>query len=224
MQLQMILLWVPVILFSVVLHEYAHGRMALFWGDETAKFRGRLTLNPIPHIDLIGTIILPAILLLSHSGIMFGWAKPVPINPANFRNRRIASIWVSAAGPGANILCSICAGLLIRFLLPGQALGWLEYVQVELFFLFQIGIGLSFFNLIPIPPLDGSHIVLGLIPQSWVPGYLKAGRYAFFALLGVFAIDYLTHYNLFNMIFTPIFTPYSRFWQWVVFGHRMIAI
>ena len=221
---ELLLLWIPAILFSIIVHEYAHGLVAKFCGDETAMRMGRLTLNPIPHIDLIGTIILPAILIASHSGALFGWAKPVPVNPANFRNRRYDSIWVSAAGPVTNILLALVAGFALRFYAPAEATHWTRLLAVELGLFFQLNIGLSFFNLLPIPPLDGSHILAGVLPPAAVGTYLKIAKYVFYGLMGAWAVDAVFHVGIFNMLLGPLFTPYMNFWQWVVFGREVVSL
>ena len=148
-----------ILLFSVVLHEVSHGAMANYLGDSTAKYSGRLTLNPLKHLDPVGSVILPIFLVLmatfSGGGIIFGWAKPVPINPYNFRDQRRGMIEVSLAGVGANFLVAIILGLVIRFM-PGF------FLNPFLFFVVQVNIWLGLFNLLPFPPLDGSKLVVAL--------------------------------------------------------------
>lgn len=149
-----------VLIFSVILHEVAHGYMANFLGDPTARLAGRLTLNPIPHIDLLGSIILPAILVISGSPLLIGYAKPVPYNPYNLRHLRGEAL-VAFAGPGTNILLAIIFGLLIRF---GAGL---DSALLDAFAtVVYINMMLALFNLIPVPPLDGSKILSGLLPGS----------------------------------------------------------
>ena len=155
------LLFLVVLILAIILHEVAHGYAALLLGDPTAEQEGRLTLNPIPHIDVLGTIIIPGMLLLMQSGILFGWAKPVPYNPYNLRGRYAEAI-VAAAGPGINIAIALALGLLFRFgvgILPLPLL-FLCYVAV------QVNLFLALFNLIPIPPLDGSKIVMAFLPMQ----------------------------------------------------------
>ena len=153
------LLFLVVLILTIIVHEIAHGYAALLLGDPTAQQEGRLTLNPIPHIDIFGTLIVPGILLLTGSGILFGWAKPVPYNPYNLKGRWGEAI-VAAAGPGINIALAVVFGLLLRFggdMLPASLLPFFRVViPVNLF--------IAFFNLIPIPPLDGSKIVMALLP------------------------------------------------------------
>jgi len=143
-----------IIIFSAIIHEYAHGWAALRQGDPTAKYAGRLTLNPLAHIDWWGTVLMPLLLLFTF-GVFFGYAKPVPINPYNFRNQRRGIIYVSLAGVGANFLIALALGLFVRFM-PNLALA------PFLAFIVQVNIWLGLFNLLPFPPLDGSKLLMAL--------------------------------------------------------------
>lgn len=156
-----IIFLVAILVMSVVIHEVAHGVMANYLGDPTAKLEGRLTLNPVSHIDPMGSVILPAILALSSSPFLFGWAKPVPYNPYNLqKGGRWAEALVAGAGPAANVLLALIFGLLIRVgAIP------LEAVSLAVSIVF-INILLAVFNLIPIPPLDGSKILSTILPPS----------------------------------------------------------
>jgi Zn-dependent protease len=152
-----------ILVFSIILHEVAHGYMADYLGDPTARYAGRLTLNPIPHIDLFGSIILPTLMVLSSSPIMFGWAKPVPFNPYNLkRGGRWAEALVAFAGPATNMLLAVIFALILRFgFFSGDAtatsiMGLIIYINVLL----------TLFNLIPIPPLDGSKVLSPLLPSG----------------------------------------------------------
>lgn len=167
---------VPVILFAITIHEYAHGRAALRQGDPTAKNMGRLTLNPLPHIDPLGALCL----FLFH----FGWAKPVPVNHAYFRNLRQDIIIVSLAGPLANLLAAFVAGVFIRiFLIPSDI-----YCMV-LFYMLFMNIGLFLFNLLPLPPLDGSHVLENVLSPGVAQKYREIGRHGPFILLGIIFLD-----------------------------------
>jgi len=184
------ILMLPVLLLSVVLHEYAHAWQARREGDNTAYMLGRLTLNPIPHIDLFGSVLFPLILVLTKASFLFGWAKPVPVNPNNFRDYRGGDIRVSLAGIVANlilaVICTLMIGLLIhgRRLLPalGPSLGLLQ--EMSLIGL-QLNLILAFFNLIPIPPLDGSHVLYHLLPPQLGMKYRELGRYGMLILFGL---------------------------------------
>lgn len=175
-----IIFLIVVLVFSVILHEVAHGSIANQLGDPTAKYAGRLTLNPLPHIDPVGSIILPLLLLITTNGqFVFGWAKPVPINPFNFRDKRFGDARVAAAGAMANLALALIFGLILRFI-PG-------YIGSSLYVLFQyivlINISLAVFNLIPLPPLDGSHILFAFLPQSQEEFKLFLQRWGMFLLL-----------------------------------------
>lgn len=189
----------PVLLFSVIVHECAHGYVAEWWGDPTARMLGRLTLNPLPHIDVFGSILVPGMLLLSGSGILFGWAKPVPVTPENFRDRRMGDITVSIAGPVSNILLALgfagvlaVAGLLAGGAGPSEAVWRLCTYGILLNFV------LAVFNLLPIPPLDGSHVVANLLPRPAAYAYRSLGQYG---LLIVFLLLFIP--GLLGTIFLP---------------------
>ena len=167
-----------ILLFSIVLHEVSHGSMANSLGDPTAKYAGRLSLNPIKHLDPIGSVLVPIFLLILTQGqFAIGWAKPVPINPYNFRNPKWDNAKVATAGPGANILVALFFGLILRFFpLPAA-----------LFALFSIicllNLLLAIFNLIPIPPLDGSHILFSLLSERFRNFKIFLQQYGLFILL-----------------------------------------
>lgn len=168
-------------LLSVVLHEVAHGWMAEKLGDPTARLKGRITLNPLPHIDILWTILLPAFLLLARSPIIFGAAKPVPINAFNLRNPKRDMMLIGAAGPVTNIVIASAAILLFRFLKNSDFVP--RYVLAFLAILVLINVVLAFFNLIPIPPLDGSHILVGLLPYKLALRIEMAKGYGFILLM-----------------------------------------
>lgn len=172
---------IVVLLFSVIVHEVMHGYVALKFGDHTAERAGRLTLNPIPHIDLFGTILLPAILIFTGSPILFGWAKPVPVNPLNFSNLRKGELAVSAAGILANFgLAIICA--VLYHLLAGLAQTPLIVLDL-LRFGATINLVLGVFNLFPIPPLDGSRVLMSQLPYNLARSYSRLEPYGILILL-----------------------------------------
>jgi len=153
---------IAVLIVSVVIHEVSHGFIALRFGDKTALFAGRLTLNPLKHLDFFGSIVVPTLMALIPGGIIFGWAKPVPYNPNNFTNRKIGTIAVASAGVLANIFLAIFFGLILRF---SQNIVSANFISI-LSSIVLINLGLAIFNLIPIPPLDGSKILFSLLPKS----------------------------------------------------------
>jgi Zn-dependent protease len=172
-----LLIMLVVLFFSVIIHEVAHGYIALLNGDPTAKLYGRLTLNPLPHIDPVGTILVPALLLFSHSGILFGWAKPVPVNPANFRNYRTGEFSVSAAGPLSNFFLAVLFAQLLPWTMNNEGAAILCTYGVK------INLILMLFNLIPIPPLDGSKVVMPLLPRSLQQLYVQLEPVGFVLIL-----------------------------------------
>jgi len=186
---QKLALFVGVIAFSVILHEVAHGYVALLRGDPTAQSQGRLTLNPIPHIELFGTILLPIVMYLG-SGMAFGWARPVPVNPYALKRPRWDLLLVAAAGPATNIVIAIFFGLLLRALPIGQTLlGDVAYQACRL------NLFLAFLNLLPIPPLDGSKITSSLFPGTLGVLNRQIAGYGFLVVLVLFifgALGFLT--------------------------------
>ncbi len=181
--IQKLVVWVLPVVFAITVHEVAHGWVAKLYGDKTASFLGRLTLNPLKHIDILGTIIIPGLLLLSSTGFIFGWAKPVPVDPRNFKNPRQDMAVVALAGPVSNLLMAIGWALVARV---GVWIG-VEAITLPLIYTSIAGITinlvLALINLIPIPPLDGSRIVSGVLPLQWAGYYNKLERFGFIILL-----------------------------------------
>ncbi len=176
---------IVILLFSVIVHEIMHGLAALHFGDHTAERAGRLTLNPIPHIDPIGTILVPALFLLPSllgggSGFIIGWAKPVPVNPLNFSNIRTGELVVAFAGVAANFTLAILAATIYHLPFTGS---FNPVVPALLSFTVTMNLILGIFNLFPIPPLDGSKILLSQLPTKLAIEYQKLERYGLFILL-----------------------------------------
>lgn len=171
-----------VLLFSVMIHELAHGSVAYSLGDSTAKYEGRLTLNPLKHLDPFGSVILPLLLFIAGSPILVGWAKPVPINPYNLKDQKWGSLKVAVAGPISNFALALFFGILIR-LIPSQLFSVLPGILLIFSFIVQINIMLALFNLIPIPPLDGSWILFKLLPQSLNNVKIFFQQYGIFILI-----------------------------------------
>jgi len=183
--IQRIVVWVLPVIFAITVHEVAHGWVAKKYGDNTASVLGRLTLNPIKHIDLFGTIILPGILLITGTGFIFGWAKPVPVDPRNFKNPLRDMAIVALAGPVSNLLMAVGWALVTRL---GVTIGaGIESVSLPLIYTGVAGISinlvLALINLLPIPPLDGSRILTGMLPRYWAWQYNRLERYGFIILL-----------------------------------------
>lgn len=181
-----ILLFLPGFLLGIVFHEAAHAWMANRLGDPTAKMLGRLTLNPVRHIDPVGTILLPLMLLFfSRGSMMFGYARPVPVTAENFKNRRLDPLWVSLAGPAANLAVAV---LFIGCGWAFRQLGWLDNPGLRQVLMagLNINVILATFNLIPLPPLDGSEILTALLPGPWAYRYQRLAPYSFVILTALF--------------------------------------
>jgi Zn-dependent protease len=190
--IQALTVYVIPILFGITVHEVAHGWMAKQFGDRTAELLGRLTLNPVKHIDPIGTVVVPLLTFWS-GGFLFGWAKPVPINPRSLRNPKRDMIAVALAGPGANLLMAIGWALLYQGLrLIGDGSG-----SAEIFFINMARIGVFFnvllmvFNLLPIPPLDGGRVLRGLVPDSIAYRLDALERYGLIIVVGLIVLGFL---------------------------------
>ena len=203
---------VPVILMSIIIHEVSHGVAAYLLGDDTAKRYGRISLNPIKHIDLVGTVVLPLLLLLStRGGLIFGYAKPVPINPYNFSVVKRDTGITAAAGPLSNIIIASLFALVFRLLglLPITADSFivpfmftiLQTVMLIVFF----NLVLAFFNLIPVPPLDGSKILGAFLPDRYYFPFMRFERQGMFVFMGVIMLSYFFGWNIIGrIIFPPI--------------------
>ena len=181
--MQRIVVWILPVIFAITVHEVAHGWVAKKFGDNTAYQQGRLTLNPLKHIDWFGTVILPGLLLLTGTGFIFGWAKPVPVDARNFKSPRKDMVWVALAGPVSNLLMAVGWALLVRI---GVLIG-VEAISLPLIYSGIAGISinlvLALINLLPIPPLDGSRVLTGILPSAWAWQYNRLERFGFLILL-----------------------------------------
>jgi len=182
-----IIIQIPVLLLSVIIHEIAHGLTAYKLGDSTAKDLNRLTLNPIPHIDLFWSIIIPALLIISGSGFIIGGAKPVPIDPRNFKNPKKGMMITALAGPLSNFGLAFISLIMLKiadiFISAPEGYSLITIKLIFSFFLINMVLGI--FNLIPIPPLDGGRILIGLLPNNLAYSYSKIEPYGIFIVIGL---------------------------------------
>ncbi|HET9689802.1 MAG TPA: site-2 protease family protein [Acidimicrobiales bacterium] len=216
------LLVFAVIVPSIILHEVSHGVVALACGDDTARRAGRLTLNPLRHVDPVGTLVLPAVLALSGLGA-FGYAKPVPVNPARMRSPRNGSLVTSLAGPAVNAALAGLSIVVLRVVRPPGTvaalsaalsfggLGAVDLVDRVIFLLGFLNVTLMVFNLIPLPPLDGSAVVERLLPASAWPAWLQVRRYAMPVLLVLVLVDG-------GRVLSHVFGPAERAWVHLLTG------
>jgi Zn-dependent protease len=207
---QKIIVMAPPLIFAIVLHEVAHGWVANKLGDHTARDMGRLTLNPISHIDLFGTIVMPLLLfVLTNGKMVFGYAKPVPINPYNFRNPKKGMALSSLAGPGVNMIMAVSFAFLLRVGMPvlegvlsKQAVQWFALpLSLMLGYGVVINVVLAVLNMIPIPPLDGSRVVYWLMPDKQAAAYYRLEPYGTLILMLLIALGVL------GRIMTPVIRP-----------------
>lgn len=214
-QVGTLVLILPVLLFSVVIHEWAHARVAVAQGDPTPSRAGRLTLNPLPHLSLMGSLVVPVALWLMPGAFIFGWAEPVPVNPENFRDRARGDVLVSVAGVAANF--ALAAAMVVLWVVAGRAAGGTplaEGLQRMAGFGLLFNLILGVFNLLPVPPLDGSHVVRRLLPRRAAEAYERLGRYSPLLLLAVF---------LFPEVLDVVFDPVLALHGWALDLARSLA-
>lgn len=214
MNIQYYLLIAPPILLALTIHEFAHAYIANKLGDPTAKEHGRLTLNPLKHLDLMGTLMVFI--------IRIGWAKPVPVNPLYFQNPKRDMLWVSLAGPLSNILLAFIFGFIYRvfnitFFQSANELAT-QIIQFMLSYTIIINLILAFFNILPIPPLDGSKILAGLLPPQYEAMYEKYMGYGHFVLLGLIVLSVFLKIP----IFSALYLPFVRFFSYLFAGTQFI--
>ncbi len=181
------ILMTPVILFSLTVHEYSHGRMALRLGDDTAQRLGRLSFNPLRHLDILGVLFFYF--------VGFGWAKPVPVDPRNFEHPRRDMMYVAIAGPLSNIALAVCCSFFIRLISPE-----FSYLFVILAYGIWINVALAIFNMLPMYPLDGASVLKGMVSQKIAEGMTNLDRFGAFLILGVFLLDHFAHTGILGTI------------------------
>ena len=201
--IQRIAVWILPVVFAITVHEVAHGWIAKKYGDNTADSQGRLTLNPLKHVDLVGTIIIPGLLLITGTGFIFGWAKPVPVDARNFKNPRADMAMVALAGPVSNLLMAVFWALIARI---GMTIGAAaEEVSLPLIYSGVAGISinlvLAMVNLLPIPPLDGSRILSWALPHHLAWQYSKLERYGFIILIILLSTNLLSSLLAYPLFF-----------------------
>ena len=206
--LSQLLIILPVLLFSLTIHEMAHAVTADWYGDPTARRLGRISLNPLVHLDPVGSVLLP-LMAFYFGGFIFGWAKPVPVNTANLQNHRRDFLVIAAAGPASNIVMAIGASALLG-LVPGglgAAEGTPAVLATLLLFMVQFNLILAVFNMLPIPPLDGGNVLAGLLPETLAASYDRLIRpFGFLILIVLMATGWLSR------IIGP---PYSMLMRWL---------
>jgi len=206
MNLQIIILLAPPILLALTFHEFMHGWVAYRLGDPTAKLAGRLTMNPLVHLDPFGTIMIFL--------VRFGWAKPVPVNPNYFREPKRDMLLVSIAGPAANMLLAFFSGLLLRSFHAGNfnfmPVNILQPVYIMIKLSLQINLALAIFNLLPVPPLDGSKILYGLLPYRYEYIYEYLERYGPFILMGLIMFGMITRISILGAFIYPFVNFFGK--------------
>ena len=200
---------IPVIIFALSFHEFSHGWIAHRYGDPTAKLAGRLTLNPIAHLDVFGSL---ALYLMG-----FGWAKPVPVNPQYLANPKRDMMWIALAGPVSNLIVALISGILLSVLLRLGLIGSQSPLIMVLIMSLQINLVLAIFNFIPIPPLDGSRILEGLVPNKYHNELAKFEYYGPRILMGLILISMFTPFNIFAVIISPIMTVFLKLFTFGIY-------
>jgi len=200
---------IPVIIFALSFHEFSHGWMAHRYGDPTAKLAGRLTLNPMAHLDVFGSL---ALYLMG-----FGWAKPVPVDPRYLANPKKDMMWIAIAGPVSNLIVALISGVLLSILLRLGLIGSQSPIIVVLIMSLQINLVLAIFNFIPIPPLDGSRILEGLIPHKYHNELAKFEYYGPRVLMGLIILSMFTRFNIFSVIISPIMTVFLKLFTFGIY-------
>ena len=218
-----IAVWLVPLIIAIVFHEVAHGLVARRLGDRTAEERGRLSLNPIRHIDPFGTVILPLILAVTHAGAIFGWAKPVPVNYRRLNNPRRDMVLVALAGPGMNLLLALIGAAILAVtvsLSGGVEQGAPRLIAANALNFILINIFLGVFNLLPVPPFDGGHVLQGLLPPSAAAAFGRIGRYSLLVLIVLLLVLPQFGVDIIGRIVSPIVGALTRLFLGI-FGLRV---
>lgn len=200
---------IPVIIFALSFHEFSHGWMAYRFGDPTAKNAGRLTLNPMAHLDIFGSLALYF--------MGFGWAKPVPVDPRYLANPKRDMMWIALAGPVSNLILALISGILLSIFLRMGFISDQSSLTMVLIMSLQINLVLAIFNFIPIPPLDGSRILGGLIPYKYQNELAKFEFYGPRVLMGLIILSMFTRINIFSIIISPIMTIFLKLFTFGIY-------
>ncbi|MEE8340722.1 MAG: site-2 protease family protein [Candidatus Neomarinimicrobiota bacterium] len=200
---------IPVIIFALSFHEFSHGWMANRYGDPTAKQAGRLTLNPMAHLDVFGSL---ALYLMG-----FGWAKPVPVDPRYLANPKRDMMWIALAGPVSNLIVALISGVLLSVLLRLGIIGSQSPLLLVLIMSLQINLVLAIFNFLPIPPLDGSRILEGLLPHKYQNELIKFQYYGPRILMGLIIFSMFTRFNIFSVIISPIMAIFLKLFTFGIY-------
>ncbi|HTZ78682.1 MAG TPA: site-2 protease family protein [Stellaceae bacterium] len=217
--------WVIPAIMAITLHEAAHGFVAYQFGDDTAYKAGRVTANPFRHIDLVGTILLPAMLLLARSPFLFGYAKPVPVNYWHLRNPRRDMVWVAAAGPASNILQATVVGALVH-LIPFAPVTWQGWIGDNFANAILLNLLLAVFNMIPLPPLDGGRVAVGLLPRPLAMPLARLERYGLFILIALALVLPYATAGRFNILADVIVPPAIFLYRVIMFvtGNGLVPV
>lgn len=200
---------IPVIIFALSFHEFSHGWMANRFGDPTAYNAGRLTLNPMAHLDIFGSLALYF--------MGFGWAKPVPVNPRNLLNPKREMMWIALAGPVSNLIVAFASGILLSILFNTGIISVESAILMVLVMSLQINLVLAIFNFLPIPPLDGSRILEGVIPHKYSQQLMQFQRYGPQVLMGLILLSMFTRFNIFAIVISPIMNVFLKLFTFGVF-------
>jgi Zn-dependent protease len=208
-----IAVWLVPLIIAIVFHEVAHGLVARRLGDPTAEERGRLSLNPIRHIDPFGTVILPLLLAVTHAGALFGWAKPVPVDYRRLNNPRRDMVLVALAGPGMNLLLALIGAAILAATISlsgGAEDGTARLIAANALNFILINIFLGVFNLLPVPPFDGGHVLQGLLPPSLARGFGRIGRYSLLVMVILLLVLPQFGIDIVGRIVSPIVGAITR--------------